>query len=137
MRRAPRVFEQMGIVFMTGTPISNSAVEMYTMMRYLAADQLKELGLEHFDAWRTQSVSATPKWEPTEAGGLKEVTRLGRSWSNMRALMELYRTFAEPRRTSTRPTPKTTTARASRSRKSRAARARRWWSSRRRRSWSC
>jgi N12 class adenine-specific DNA methylase len=83
------------VTFMTGTPISNSAVEMYTMMRYLAARDLHDLGLEHFDAWRAQSVSAEPKWEPTEAGGLKEVTRLGRSWSNMRALMELYYSFTD------------------------------------------
>jgi N12 class adenine-specific DNA methylase len=83
------------VVFLTGTPISNSAVEMYTMMRYLAADDLKALSIEHFDAWRSQSVSATSAWEPTEAGGLKEVTRLGREWSNMRALMELYYSFTD------------------------------------------
>ena len=83
------------VTFMSGTPISNSAVEMYSMMRYLAAQDLHDLGLEHFDAWRAQSVSAEPKWEPTEAGGLKEVTRLGRSWSNMRALMELYYSFTD------------------------------------------
>jgi N12 class adenine-specific DNA methylase len=84
------------VTFLTGTPISNSAVEMYTMMRYLAAKELRELGLEHFDAWRSQFVSAEPKWEPTESGhGLKEVTRLGRSWSNMRALMDLYHSFTD------------------------------------------
>jgi N12 class adenine-specific DNA methylase len=83
------------VTFMTGTPISNSAVEMYTMMRYLAAKELAELGIDHFDAWRSQYVSATAKFEPTEAGGLKEVTRLGRNWSNMRALMELYYSFTD------------------------------------------
>lgn len=84
------------VTFLSGTPISNSAVEMYTMMRYLAADELKELGLEHFDGWRTQSVSATSAFEPTESGsGLKEVTRLGRQWSNMRALMNLYYGFTD------------------------------------------
>lgn len=83
------------VTFMTGTPISNSAVEMYTMMRYLSAQDLKDLGIEHFDAWRSQYVSATAKFEPTEAGGLKEVTRLGRNWSNMRALMELYYSFTD------------------------------------------
>lgn len=84
------------VTFLTGTPISNSAVEMYTMMRYLAADELADLGLEHFDAWRTQSVSAEARFEPTESGsGLKEVTRLGRSWSNMRSLMELYYSFTD------------------------------------------
>lgn len=83
------------VTFMTGTPISNSAVEMYTMMRYLAAGELSELGLEHFDAWRAQYVSADPGWEPNESGRLQEVTRLGRSWSNMRSLMELYYSFAD------------------------------------------
>jgi N12 class adenine-specific DNA methylase len=83
------------VTFLTGTPISNSAVEMYTMMRYLAAKELRELGIEHFDAWRSQFVSAEPKWEPTESGGLKEVTRLGRNWSNMRALMDLYYSFTD------------------------------------------
>ena len=83
------------VTFMTGTPISNSAVEMFTMMRYLAADELKELGLEHFDAWRSQFVSTDAGWEPNETGRLKEVNRLGRSWSNMRSLMDLYYSFTD------------------------------------------
>lgn len=83
------------VLFMTGTPISNSAVEMYTMMRYLAAGELADLGLEHFDAWRAQYVSTDPGWEPTETGRLKEVNRLGRTWSNMRSLMELYYSFTD------------------------------------------
>lgn len=83
------------VTFMTGTPISNSAVEMFNMMRYLAADELKELGLEHFDAWRAQFVSTDPGWEPTETVRLKEVNRLGRSWSNMRSLMDLYYSFTD------------------------------------------
>ena len=40
-----------GVVFATGTPVSNSMVELYTMMRYLQYDMLKESGLEHFDSW--------------------------------------------------------------------------------------
>ncbi len=83
------------VVFMTGTPISNSAVEMYTMMRYLAADELRELGLEHFDAWRAQSVSVSTAWEPNESGRLEEVNRLGREWDNMRTLMDLYYSFTD------------------------------------------
>jgi len=83
------------VTFLTGTPISNSAVEMFTMMRFLAADSLKEMGLEHFDAWRAQYVEATPAFEPTESGRLKEVTRLGRTWSNMRSLMDLYYQFTD------------------------------------------
>jgi N12 class adenine-specific DNA methylase/adenine-specific DNA methylase len=83
------------VTFATGTPISNSAVEMYTMMRYLAADKLSELGLDHFDAWRSQFVSTDAGWEPNETGRLKEVNRLGRTWSNMRSLMDLYNGFTD------------------------------------------
>lgn len=83
------------VTFMTGTPISNSAVEMFTMMRYLAAGELSELGLDHFDAWRAQFVDVGTKFEPTESGRLKEVNRLGRTWSNMRSLMDLYYSFTD------------------------------------------
>jgi N12 class adenine-specific DNA methylase len=40
-----------GVVFATGTPVSNSMTELYTMMRYLQYPKLKEMGLEHFDSW--------------------------------------------------------------------------------------
>lgn len=83
------------VVFMTGTPISNSAVEMFTMMRYLAADELRDLGLEHFDAWRTQFVDAGTAYEQQLTGGVKEVARLGRFWGNARSLMDLYYSFTD------------------------------------------
>lgn len=93
-----RVVREMNgsLAFLTGTPISNSAVEAYNILRYLAPESLKESGLEHFDAFRSQYVDATAKFEPTDSGGgLKLVTRLGRSWSNMRSLMELYYSVAD------------------------------------------
>ena len=40
-----------GTVFATGTPVSNSMAELYTMQRYLQYDELKKNGLEHFDNW--------------------------------------------------------------------------------------
>ena len=40
-----------GVVFATGTPVSNSMVELYTIMRYLQYDTLQKLGLGHFDSW--------------------------------------------------------------------------------------
>lgn len=40
-----------GTVFATGTPVSNSMVELYTMQRYLQYENLKKMGLEHFDNW--------------------------------------------------------------------------------------
>ena len=94
-----RVLHEMpngSVAFMTGTPISNSAVEMYTLMRYLVPDLLEEHGLEHFDAWRNNFASVNSAFEPTDSGrGLKEVSRLGRDWTNTRSLMDLYYTFAD------------------------------------------
>jgi len=84
------------VAFLTGTPVSNSAVELYGIMRYLAPDALQEMGLESFDAWRAQFATVSTAYEPTESGrGLKEVNRIGRDWSNMRSLMDLYYTFAD------------------------------------------
>ncbi len=40
-----------GVIFATGTPISNSMTELYTMMRYLQSDTLREKGWSHFDCW--------------------------------------------------------------------------------------
>jgi N12 class adenine-specific DNA methylase len=84
------------IAFMTGTPISNSAVEMYGLMRYLIPDMLADAGLEHFDSWRNSFTTVSSGFEYTEAGtGTKEVSRLGRDWANMRLLMDMYYTFSD------------------------------------------
>ena len=40
-----------GVIFATGTPVSNSMVELYTMQRYLQYDTLSDKNLQHFDAW--------------------------------------------------------------------------------------
>ena len=40
-----------GVIFATGTPVSNSMTELYTMQRYLQYDRLQELGMAHFDCW--------------------------------------------------------------------------------------
>lgn len=90
LRESPRG----SVTFMTGTPISNSIVEMYTMMRYLAADELAEGGIEHFDAWHKQFAEAVTKFELNDANQLAEKTRLAR-WSNMPELMKLYYSFTD------------------------------------------
>lgn len=82
--------------FMTGTPISNSAVEMHTMMRYLMPKVLKSYGLEKFDSWAKLFADNTTKFEATESGKLKQVTRFARDWKNMRSLMDLWYTVVDP-----------------------------------------
>lgn len=83
-----------GLTLMTGTPISNSLVEMYTLKRYLARDQLKAAGIENFDAWHKQFAEARTAMEMTEAGGLEEKTRLAK-FTNMPELMAMYYQFAD------------------------------------------
>ena len=51
-----------GVVFATGTPVSNSMTELYTMQRYLQYDDLKKHGLEHFDAWASTLVKHKQPW---------------------------------------------------------------------------
>jgi N12 class adenine-specific DNA methylase len=94
--RTLREQQRGSVAFMTGTPISNSAVEMYILMKYLGADMLAEGDIEHFDAWYPQFTTTTTEFEFDPTGGsLKETTRLGREWSNMRNLMGMYYTFAD------------------------------------------
>ena len=83
------------VAFMTGTPISNSVSEMYLILKNLVPNELKELGIDNFDAWRSMYVDYSSAYEPTEAGGIKEVTRLGRDWTNMKSLMDLYYSVAD------------------------------------------
>ena len=78
------------VAFLTGTPISNSVSEMFLILKNLTPKELKEMGMDNFDAWRTLYASVGTAYEPTESGSLKEVTRLGREWTNMRSLMDLY-----------------------------------------------
>lgn len=50
-RYLDEITDSHGVVFATGTPISNSMTEMYTMQRYLQYERLKDIHLQHFDAW--------------------------------------------------------------------------------------
>jgi N12 class adenine-specific DNA methylase len=50
-----------GVTFATGTPISNTMVEMYTMQRFLDPVGLRSRGIEHFDAWAATFGEVAPK----------------------------------------------------------------------------
>ncbi len=67
------------VIFATGTPVSNTLAEVYTMMRYLQADMLEEQGLGHFDAWSQCYADAVPSLEMTPDGsGFRMNTRFAR-----------------------------------------------------------
>ena len=84
-----------GVTFATGTPVSNSMVELYTMMRYLQFDMLEEAGLSHFDDWAAmfgEKVSAV-ELKP-EGTGFRSKTRFARFY-NLPELMNLWKEAAD------------------------------------------
>lgn len=84
-----------GVVFATGTPIANSVAEMYTIMRYLMLDELKERGLDHFDAWAaTFGEPVTAMELAPDGSGFRTNTRFAR-FINVPELMNLFRTVAD------------------------------------------
>jgi N12 class adenine-specific DNA methylase len=84
-----------GVVFATGTPISNTMAEMYTMLRYLAPDLLKERGVAHFDAWASNFAEAVTALELAPDGsGYRMHTRFAK-FINMPELLSMFRTFAD------------------------------------------
>ena len=57
-----------GVYFMTGTPISNTIAEVYTLQRYMQYDELKNKDIEHFDAWASTFGQVTSGWELDATG---------------------------------------------------------------------
>lgn len=84
-----------GVVFATGTPVSNSIVELYTMMRYLQYDMLKESGLEHFDSWAANFGETITALEMAPEGtGFRSKTRFAKFF-NLPELMAMWREAAD------------------------------------------
>jgi N12 class adenine-specific DNA methylase/adenine-specific DNA methylase len=84
-----------GTVFATGTPISNSMVEMYTMQRYLQYKELVKQGLQHFDAWAsTFGETVTAVELAPEGTGFRSKTRFARFY-NLPELMAMFRMVAD------------------------------------------
>jgi N12 class adenine-specific DNA methylase len=84
-----------GVVFATGTPISNSITELYTMMRYLQYDTLMDMNLGHFDAWASTFAEAITAIELSPEGtGYRSKTRLARFY-NLPELMAVFKEVAD------------------------------------------
>ena len=84
-----------GVVFATGTPVSNSMAELYTMQRYLQGNLLKELGLSHFDAWASQFGETVTSMElKPEGQGFQQKTRFS-NFYNLPELMALFKEVAD------------------------------------------
>jgi N12 class adenine-specific DNA methylase/adenine-specific DNA methylase len=84
-----------GIIFATGTPISNSITEMYTMQRYLQYETLRKNGLQHFDCWAsTFGETVTAIELAPEGTGYRAKTRFARFY-NLPELMNMFKEVAD------------------------------------------
>jgi N12 class adenine-specific DNA methylase len=84
-----------GVTFATGTPISNTMVEMYTMQRFLAPEALRSRGIEHFDAWAATFGEVVDTMEISPDGaGLRPRSRFAR-FTNLPELQQMFRQFSD------------------------------------------
>mgnify|MGYP002560806599 CR=1 FL=1 len=84
-----------GVIFATGTPISNSMTEMYTLMRYLQYNTLQQKGLTHFDAWASTFGETTTAIELAPEGtGYRARTRFAKFF-NLPELMAMFKATAD------------------------------------------
>ncbi len=84
-----------GVVFATGTPVSNSMTELYTIQRYLQYDRLQEMGMTHFDCWASRFGETTTALELAPEGtGYRARTRFAKFF-NLPELMNLFKEVAD------------------------------------------
>ena len=84
-----------GVIFATGTPVSNSMTELYTMQRYLQYDRLQELGMAHFDCWASRFGETVTALELAPEGtGYRARTRFSKFF-NLPELMNLFKEIAD------------------------------------------
>ena len=84
-----------GVIFATGTPVSNSMTELYTMQRYLQYDRLQELSMTHFDCWASRFGETVTALELAPEGtGYRARTRFSKFF-NLPELMNLFREVAD------------------------------------------
>jgi N12 class adenine-specific DNA methylase len=84
-----------GIVFATGTPISNTMCEMYVMQLYLQKPALEQMGIYHFDSWAANFGEVTTALELTvEGSGFRFKSRFNK-FTNLPELMNIYREVAD------------------------------------------
>lgn len=84
-----------GVVFATGTPVSNSMTELYTMQRYLQYESLKKNNLEHFDSWASTFGETQSSFELSPEGtGYRVKTRFSKFY-NLPELMSMFKEVAD------------------------------------------
>ena len=84
-----------GIVFATGTPVSNTLCEVYNMQRYLQMDKLREMHLEHFDAWASTFGENVTQMELTPEGNSYRAKTRFSKFFNLPELMAMFKECAD------------------------------------------
>ncbi len=84
-----------GVYFLTGTPISNTIAEVFTLQRYLQYDELQKKDIGHFDAWASTFGQITSGWELDATGVNYKLKSRFASFQNVPELLSMYRTFAD------------------------------------------
>ncbi|MGH7215664.1 MAG: DEAD/DEAH box helicase family protein, partial [Nitrospiraceae bacterium] len=79
----------------TGTPISNSIAEMYTLQRYMQYDEMKARGIVHFDAWASTFGQVVAGWELDATGVNYKLNSRFSKFQNVPELVGMYRSFAD------------------------------------------
>ncbi len=94
-RYIDEITDSKGVVFATGTPVSNSMTELYTMMRYLQHDTIQQKGLAHFDCWASTFGETNTAIELAPEGtGYRARTRFSKFF-NLPELMTLFKEVAD------------------------------------------
>ncbi len=83
-----------GLVFGTGTPISNTLAEAYVLQRYLDEPRLKEMGIHSFDAWAKNFSQTITDLEYTTYGTIKPISRMS-AYQNIPELQSIFHSFAD------------------------------------------
>ena len=84
-----------GVCFATGTPVSNSMAELYTMQRYLQPRALADMGLDNFDDWASTFGEVVSSFELAPDGSGYRVQERFSKFNNIPELMNLFREVAD------------------------------------------
>src|SRR5581483_6971541 len=84
-----------GVTFATGTPISNTLVELYTMQRFLDPDGLAARGIDHFDAWAATFGEVVEAMEISPDGKTLKPRNRFAKFVNLPELQQMFRSFAD------------------------------------------
>lgn len=87
--------EGRGVFLATGTPVSNTIAEVYTVQRYMQYDDLKARGLVHFDAWASTFGQIVSGWELDATGVNYKLNSRFAKFQNVPELIAMYRSFAD------------------------------------------